>query len=97
VTSWGELSKRVVFGKPLRSQMLGDTLLPKRLALPVFSSDALSSVAYATQEILLVLVAGGVAFLYLAPWIAVAVGVLMVTVVFSYRRTVQAYPSGGGD
>ncbi|MDQ1682433.1 MAG: hypothetical protein QOH99_974, partial [Frankiaceae bacterium] len=97
MASWGEFSKRLVFGRPLRSQMLGDTLLPKTLALPVFSSDALSSVAYATQEILLVLSIGGLSFLYLAPWVAVAVAVLMVTVVFSYRRTVHAYPSGGGD
>ncbi len=97
MASWGEFSKRLIFGRPLHSQMLGDTLLPKTLALPVFSSDALSSVAYATQEILLVLSIGGVAFLYLAPWVAVAVAVLMVTVVFSYRRTVHAYPSGGGD
>ena len=72
-------------------------LLPKRLALPIFASDALSSVAYATQEILLVLTLGGTAFFYLAPWIAAAVIVLMLAVVASYRQLVRAYPTGGGD
>ena len=53
--------------------------------------------AYATQEILIVLTLGGTAFLYLAPWMAVAVVLLLVTVVLSYRQVVRAYPSGGGD
>src|SRR5206468_10004307 len=57
----------------------------------------LSSVAYATQEILLVLTLGGLAYLYLAPWIAVAVVVLLAVVVVSYRQVVRAYPSGGGS
>ena len=70
-----------------------ESLLPKRLALPIFASDPLSSVAYATQEILIVLTPAGTAFLYLAPWTAVAV-VLLVTVVLSYRQVVRAYPSG---
>ena len=73
------------------------TLLPKRLALPIFASDPLSSVAYATQEILLVLTLGGTAYLYLAPWIAAAVVVLLTVVVLSYRQLVRAYPTGGGD
>jgi amino acid transporter len=76
---------------------MGESLLPKRLALPIFASDALSSVAYATQEILIVLTLGGTAFLYLAPWLAVAVVVLLTVVVLSYRQVVHAYPSGGGD
>jgi amino acid transporter len=76
---------------------MGEALLPKRLALPIFASDALSSVAYATQEILIVLTLGGTAFLYLAPWLALVVAVLMITVVLSYRQVVHAYPSGGGD
>ena len=54
----------------MRSDRLGDTLLPKRLALPVFCSDPLSSVAYATEQILLVLGLGGLSLLYLTPWIA---------------------------
>ncbi len=89
--------KRLIIGSPMRSDRAGHNLLPKRLALPIFASDALSSVAYATQEILLVLTVGGTAFLYLAPWIAVAVVVLMATVVASYRQLVRAYPTGGGD
>jgi amino acid transporter len=89
--------KRVIIGSPMRSENAGHTLLQKRLALPIFASDALSSVAYATQEILLVLTVGGTAFLYLAPWIAAGVVVLMAAVVASYRQLVKAYPTGGGD
>ncbi|SDM22151.1 amino acid/polyamine/organocation transporter, APC superfamily [Geodermatophilus siccatus] len=81
----------------MRSDRLGESLLPKRLALPIFASDPLSSVAYATQEILIVLTLAGTAFLYLAPWLAIAVVLLLVTVVLSYRQVVRAYPSGGGD
>jgi amino acid transporter len=91
------VAKRLIIGNPVRSDRAGHSLLPKRLALPIFASDALSSVAYATQEILLVLTIGGTAFLYLAPWIAVAVIVLMIAVVASYRQLVRAYPTGGGD
>jgi amino acid transporter len=91
------LLKRLVLGRPFRSDRLQHTLLPKRIALPVFASDALSSVAYAPDEILLTLsVAGATAFAY-SPWIALAVVVVMLTVVASYRQNVHAYPSGGGD
>lgn len=93
----GHLPKRLVLGRAVRSDRLGESLLPKRYALPIFASDALSSVAYATQEILIVLTLAGTAFLYLAPWLAAAVVVLMTTVVLSYRQVVRAYPSGGGD
>src|SRR4030095_16847480 len=89
--------KRLVLGRPCRSDRLGETLLSKRLALPIFASDPLSSVAYATQEILLVLMLGGLAYLYLAPWVALAVVVLLAVVVVSYRQVVRAYPSGGGS
>jgi amino acid transporter len=90
--------KRLLVGRPMQSDRLGHTLLPKRIALPVFASDALSSVAYATEEILIVLSVGGVAlFTGYTPWIALAVGVLMLVVVASYRQNVHAYPSGGGD
>ena len=92
-----ETAKRLLVGRPMQSERLGHTLLPKRIALPVFASDALSSVAYATQEILLVLAAGGLAFIGYTPWIALAVGLLMLVVVASYRQNVHAYPSGGGD
>jgi amino acid transporter len=90
--------KRLLVGRPMQSDRLGHTLLPKRIALPVFASDALSSVAYATEEILIVLSVGGIAlFTSYTPWIALAVGVLMLVVVASYRQNVHAYPSGGGD
>ncbi|MGW1883801.1 APC family permease [Streptomyces sp. NPDC001970] len=89
--------KRLVIGRALRSEELGETLLPKRLALPIFASDPLSSVAYATQEILLVLTLGGLAYLHFTPWIAAAVVALMTVVVLSYRQVVHAYPSGGGS
>jgi amino acid transporter len=93
----GQLPKRLVLGRPVRSDRAGESLLPKRLALPIFASDALSSVAYATQEILIILTLGGTAFLYLAPWLAAGVVVLLIVVVLSYRQVVHAYPSGGGD
>jgi amino acid transporter len=87
---------RLLLGKPLRTDRLGDTLLPKRLALPVFCSDPLSSVAYATEQIVLVLGLGGLALLHLTPWVAGAVVLLLVIVVASYRQTCYAYPNGGG-
>ena len=89
--------KRALLGRAMRSEQLGETLLPKRLALPVFASDALSSNAYATQEILMVLAIGGVAFTNYAPLIAGAVVAVFFVVVASYRQNVHAYPSGGGD
>jgi amino acid transporter len=92
-----ELAKRLLLGRPLRSDRLHEQLLPKRIALPVFASDPLSSVAYATQEIMVVLTAGGLAYLYLAPWVGLAVIVLLAVVVLSYRQVVRAYPSGGGS
>jgi len=90
------IAKRFLVGRPLGSDRLGETLLPKRLALPVFCSDPLSSVAYATQEILLVLSLGGLALLTMAWWVALAVVALLVIVVASYRQTCYAYPNGGG-
>ena len=89
--------KRMLVGRALRSDRLHDTFLPKRIALPVFASDALSSNAYATQEILLVLSLGGLSLYSFGPWVAVAVIVIYFTVVASYRQNVHAYPSGGGD
>ncbi|HXR42240.1 MAG TPA: DNA-binding protein, partial [Acidothermaceae bacterium] len=87
--------KRLLVGRPLRSQQLNETLLPKWLALPIFASDPLSSVAYATEEIVLVAAYGGAAYLAFAKWIAVAIAVLLVIVVLSYRQTCRAYPGGG--
>ena len=87
---------RLLIGTPLRTDRLGETLLPKRLALPVFCSDPLSSVAYATEQIVLVLGLGGLALLHLTPWVAAAVVALLAIVVASYRQTCYAYPNGGG-
>jgi len=89
--------KRVFVGRALRSDRIEGTLLPKRIALPVFASDALSSNAYATQEILVVLALGGYAMYAAGPWVAVAVVLLFFVVVASYRQNVRAYPGGGGD
>lgn len=91
------MPKRLLLGRALRSDRLSETLLPKRIALPVFASDPLSSVAYAPGEVLLVLSVAGASAYHFSPWIAVAVVVLMFTVVASYRQNVRAYPSGGGD
>src|SRR4051812_11245417 len=92
-----DVGKRLLLGRKLRSTQLGETLLPKRIALPVFASDALSSVAYAPDEIFIMLsVAGVTAYAY--SWkIAILVAIVMLTVVASYRQNVHAYPSGGGD
>ncbi len=89
--------KELLLGRAQRSDRLHSTLLPKRIALPVFASDALSSVSYATQEILLVLSLGGLAFFHFAPWVGLMVVAVMLVVVASYRQNVHAYPSGGGD
>ena len=97
MTAAPDLVKRVVLGRALRSDKLGDTLLPKRIALPVFASDALSSVAYAPDEIFLTLAIAGVTA-YAFSWkIALFVAIVMATVIISYRQNVHAYPSGGGD
>ena len=90
--------KRLVLGRPLETASARHQLLPKLLALPVFASDALSSNAYATEEILHELErAGRRDVLSTSIPIAIAVGVLLVVVVTSYRQTVKAYPRGGGS
>jgi amino acid transporter len=92
-----DIAKRLLLGRKLRNTQLGETLLPKRIALPVFASDALSSVGYAPDEIFLTLSVAGLA-LYSVSWkIGIAVALVMLTVVASYRQNVQAYQSGGGD
>ena len=92
-----DVGKRLLIGRKLRSTQLGETLLPKRIALPVFASDALSSVAYAPDEILLTLSLAGLAAYSFSWKIAILVAVVMLVVVASYRQNVHAYPSGGGD
>ncbi|TFB67156.1 APC family permease [Cryobacterium sp. Hz7] len=89
--------KRWIIGDPLSTEKLDGQLLPKHLALPIFASDPLSSVAYAPQELLMILTLGGLAFLSFAPWVAACVVLLLVVVVASYRQLIKAYPSGGGD
>ena len=88
--------KRLFVGRPMRSSQLSETLLPKKLAMPVFCSDPLSSVAYATEEILLILSLGGLAFLHLAWYVAAVIVALLAVVIASYRQTCRAYPNGGG-
>ncbi|MDX3230204.1 APC family permease [Streptomyces sp. ME19-01-6] len=92
-----DVPKRILIGRALRSDKLGETLLPKRIALPVFASDPLSSVAYAPGQVMIVLSVAGASGYHYSPWITVAIIVLMFTVVASYRQNVHAYPSGGGD
>jgi amino acid transporter len=97
VASVGTVLKRVLLGRQVSSAKLEHTLLPKILALPVFSSDALSSVAYATEEMMIALsIAGAAAFSTMLP-IGFAVAVVLAIVVTSYRQTVKAYPKGGGS
>src|SRR5437870_12460276 len=89
--------KRLLLGRALSSHKMEHQLLPKYLALPVFSSDPLSSVAYATEEMMLVLVAAGAgAFALMVP-LGLAIAALLAVVVTSYRQTVRAYPRGGGS
>lgn len=90
-------AKHWLIGDPLPSDRLEAQLLPKHLALPIFASDPLSSVAYAPQELLMILLIGGVGLLAYGPWVALAVVVLLLVVVLSYRQLIRAYPSGGGD
>jgi amino acid transporter len=97
VSKLSTAARRLLIGRPFRSDRLAHTLLPKRIALPVFASDALSSVAYAPEEIFLVLSVAGLAAYSLAPWIGLAVAAVMLIVIASYRQNVHAYPSGGGD
>ena len=97
VSKLSTAARRLVLGQPFRSDKLGHTLLPKRIALPVFASDAMSSVAYAPEEIFLVLSVAGLTAYSMTPWIGLAVAFVMLVVVASYRQNVHAYPSGGGD
>ena len=91
------LTKRLLLGKKLSNENLEGQLLPKSIALPIFSSDPLSSVAYGPQEMLMILTLGGLGFLSFAPGIAAVVVLLLTVIVLSYRKVIEAYPSGGGD
>ena len=81
VRDFADRVKRLLVGRPVPSGALGETLLPKRIALPVFASDALSSVGYAPDEVIVTLALAGVAATALSPWVALAVvGVLLIVV-----------------
>jgi len=98
-TSLGRASARVrgvVFGRPLASDMDIEERLDKKKALAIFSSDAISSSAYATEEILRVLLLGGAAAMLLSIEVSIAIAVLLAVVSLSYRQVCRAYPNGGG-
>jgi amino acid transporter len=88
--------RALVFGKPLANDQEIEERLSKKLALPIFSSDAISSSAYATDEILKVLILAGVVALSFSMLVAAAIALMLTIVAFSYRQVCRAYPSGGG-
>jgi len=90
-------AKAVLLGRPLASEEEIGERLSKKKALAIFSSDAISSSAYATEEILRVLILGGVAALAWGLWISVGIAVLLIAVAISYRQICIAYPTGGGS
>lgn len=87
---------RILFGNPLRTSAISSEKLDKKKALAIFSSDVLSSVAYASEEILIVLSSVAVGLCHLSIPIALCIGLLILIVVISYWQTIQAYPTGGG-
>ncbi|HEX7525753.1 MAG TPA: amino acid permease, partial [Gaiellaceae bacterium] len=89
-------ARRHFVGRPMTSGQLEDELLPVSLALPIFAADAISSVAYATEAAMVVLLGAGLVELHLALPISIAVAVLMGIVIASYRQTVRAYETSGG-
>src|SRR5436305_4485744 len=88
--------RRVLLGRPLSTAEIEDTLLSKFLALPIFASDPLSSVAYATEAALVVLVAASAGSSHLVLPVSVGIAALLAIVVLSYRQTVLTYESSGG-
>ncbi len=97
VLTFFEAAKRVLVGKPFRNDRLRHETLPKKIAMPLFSTSALSSAAYSPDEILLTLALAGVSAVAVSPWVGLAVVVVLLVVIASYRQSVHAYPSGGGD
>ncbi|HXD27528.1 MAG TPA: APC family permease [Arthrobacter sp.] len=89
--------KRILVGRPFRTERLKQAPLRRRLALPLLSSNALSSVAYAPDEVLITLAIAGVSAIYFSPWVGVAIMAVMLVIIASYRQSVKAYPSGRGD
>ncbi len=90
-------TRRVLFGRPLSSEEELTERLPKWKALPVFSSDVMSSVAYASEASLFTLLAAGTSYFYLLMPISIAIVSVLFIVTFSYRQTIRAYPNGGGS
>ncbi|WP_248923952.1 APC family permease [Paenibacillus hamazuiensis] len=88
--------KRLLIGRPLKSTELGEQKISKTKALAILSSDALSSVAYGPEQILIVLISVGVAAFWYSIPIAVGVLILLVALILSYRQVIFAYPHGGG-
>ncbi len=88
--------KRLLIGRPLHTEQAHHEKLPKIVALPVFASDALSSTAYASEEIMAALLVAGAGFFFLTPRLSIGIALLLAIVVISYRQTVMAYPGGGG-
>ena len=88
--------RRLLIGRPLHSEQAHNEKLSKTVALPVFASDALSSTAYASEEIMAALLLAGAGFFFLAPRLSIGIAILLAIVVISYRQTVMAYPGGGG-
>jgi hypothetical protein len=91
-----DVLKRALIGRPRPTSELGDTLLSKKLALPIFASDPLSSVAYATEAALVVLVMASAGGAHLVLPISIAIAAVLAIVVLSYTQTVQAYETSGG-
>ena len=89
-------ARRSLFGRPLSNEDEAEERLPKKLALPIFSSDAISSSAYAPDEILIALFAGGVVALQFSVETALAIALMLAVVSTSYRQVCRAYPAGGG-
>src|SRR5947208_14528219 len=94
--TWARIRK-IAIGRPLASEEEIGERLSKKKALAIFSSDAISSSAYATEEILRVLILGGVAAMAWGLWVSAAIAVLLIAVAFSYRQVCLAYPTGGGS
>ena len=82
--------KRILIGKPLHTERSEEERLPKVLALPIFASDALSSTAYASEEIMAALLMAGAVWFYLTPSISVAIAILLAVVIISYWQIVKA-------
>src|SRR5512147_1210833 len=89
---------QLLIGKPLETKDLAHQAISKKVGLAVFASDALSSTAYATEEILIILAlaGGGAGILGISIPIAIAIAILLAIVTISYRQTIYAYPNGGG-